>query len=242
MYAVAKGLRALVPGPVKRTIRSTVELIRIPQARLRLAFGVTPLNAPWVHRRGGLQIHRYYLEAFLEEFAADIHGHCLEFQGSYYTTRFGGKQVTKVDILHKEEGNPRATLVADLTQPHAIPENMFECIICTHVLHVIRDIDRFVTALQRLLAPGGVLLLAVPHISPIYPREHELWRFTPEGLAVVLEQVFPVDQIIIRSYGNSLTAIGDLRGLVAHDFTTRELQYADESFAVEVCARARKEC
>jgi SAM-dependent methyltransferase len=241
MYTLAKGIRAMVPVPVKRTLRSTVKLMHIPQSRLRLAFGVTPLNTPWVRRRGHLQIHRYYLEAFLGEFAADIHGHCLEFQDGYYTTRFGGKQVTKLDILHKEAGNPRATMVADLTQPHAIPENLFECIICTHVLHVIRDVDRFVRELKRLLAPGGVLLLAVPHISPIYPRAHELWRFTPEGLAVVLEQVFPVDQITIRSYGNSLAAIGDLRGLVAHEFTQRELQYADESFAVEVCARARKE-
>ena len=241
MSALAKGLRAIVPVPVKRTLRSTVELMRIPQSRLRLAFGVTPLNAPWARRRRGLQIHRYYLEAFLGEFAADIHGHCLEFQNGSYATRFGGKQVTKLDILHKEAGNPRATLVADLTQPHAIPANTFECIICTHVLHVIRDVDRFVTELQRLLAPGGVLLLAVPHISPIYPREHELWRFTPEGLSVVLEKVFQVEHITIRSYGNSLTAIGDLRGLVAHEFTMQELQYADESFAVEVCARARKE-
>jgi SAM-dependent methyltransferase len=241
MYTLAKGLRAIVPVPVKRTLRSTVKLIQIPGARMRLALGVTPLNAPWVHHRHHLQIHRYYLEEFLGEFASDIHGHCLEFQSAYYTTRFGGNKVTKLDILHKEEGNPRATIVADLTQPNAIPENMFECIICTHVLHVIRDIDTFVMELKRLLAPGGVLLLAVPHISPIYPCEHELWRFTPEGLSVVLEKVFQVDHITIRSYGNSLTAIGDLRGLVAHEFTKRELHYSDESFAVEVCARAVKE-
>jgi hypothetical protein len=197
MYTLAKGLRALVPVPVKRTLRSTVKLIQIPGARMRLALGVTPLNAPWVHCRRHLQIHRYYLEAFLGEVASDIHGYCLEFQDGYYTTRFGGKKVTKLDILHKEEGNPRATIVADLLTPNAIPDNMFECIICTHVLHVIRDVDMFVMELKRLLAPGGVLLVAVPHISPIYPREHELWRFTPEGLSVILEKVFPVDHITI---------------------------------------------
>jgi hypothetical protein len=71
---------------------------------------------------------------------------------------------------------------------------------------------------------------------------HEFWRVTPEGLSVVLEQAFPVDQITIRSYGNSLTAIGDLRGLVADEFTKKALHYPDENFAVEVCARARKEC
>jgi len=151
MGAVAGSLRARVPLSVKGIIRRTVELIRMPQARLRLAVGVAPLNAPWLQRRGGLPIHRYYLEAFLGEFAADIHGHCLEFQDGSYATRFGGKQVTKLDILHKEAGNPRATIVADLTQPHAIPANTFECIICTHVLHVIRDVDTFVMELKRLL-------------------------------------------------------------------------------------------
>jgi SAM-dependent methyltransferase len=209
---------------------------------LRLALGVAPPNAPWLRRRGGTQIHRYYLEAFLGEFAADIQGHCLEFQEGDYATRFGGNRVTKLDILHKEDGNPRATIVADLTRPHAIPADTFQCIICTHVLHVVLDVDRFVAALERLLAPGGVLLLAVPHLIPIYPGQHELWRFTPEGLTAVLSKGFPANQITLRSYGNSLTAIGDLRGLAAHEFTANELQHADEHFAVEVCARARKAC
>jgi SAM-dependent methyltransferase len=240
MFALAKGLRAIVPIRVKRTLRGTVTLIRTPQARMRLALGVTPVNAPWVHNRG-LPIHRYYLEQFLSEFASDIYGHCLEFQGSYYTMHFGGNKVTKCDIIHKEEGNQHATIVADLTKPNLIPDNVFDCIICTHVLHVIRDVDTAVVELKRILAPGGVLLLAVPHISPIYPRAHELWRFTPEGLSVVLEKVFRVEHITIRSYGNSLTAIGDLRGLVADEFTKRELRYYDESFVVEVCARALKE-
>jgi hypothetical protein len=87
-----------------------------------------------------------------------------------------------------------------------------------------------------------MLFMVVPHVSPFWPRVHDLWRFTPEGLFVVLATAFQADNITIRSYGNSLTAISDLRGLVPDGLTRAELQYHDERFAVEVYARVRKEC
>ena len=230
----------MVPVPVKRTIRRSVQWSRLPQARLRLPFGVTPLRAPWPHHRGRLSMHRYDTEQFLREQAADIHGHCLEFLDGNYARTFGGERVTKLDILHKDEGNPHATLVADLTQPNPTPSNEFDCIICTYTLHLVLDVHAFVQELQRILTPGGVLVLVVPHIAPYWPGMNDLWRFSPEGLATVLASAFHPDKISIRTYGNSLTAIGDLRGLVAEEFTTRELHDADDRFAVAICARALK--
>jgi hypothetical protein len=94
--------------------------------------------------------------------------------------------------------------------------------------------------MHRILKPGGVLLVAVPHISMCDPAEHELWRFTPEGLAVVLAKAFSAKNVTVRAYGNSLSAAGELRGLVAHEFSDVTLNYCDPRFAVEVCARAYK--
>ena len=79
--------------------------------------GEKPLSDTWGTDRG-LAIHRYYLERFLAEFAVDIRGHCLEFQNPQYTRRFGCTAVTALDILHIDESNPQATLIADLTQPN----------------------------------------------------------------------------------------------------------------------------
>jgi hypothetical protein len=45
---------------------------------------------------------------------------------------------------------------------------------------------------------------------------------------------------MVRAYGNSLTAIGELRGLVASEFDRSSLDYNDPRFAVEICARAYK--
>ena len=91
-----------------------------------------------------------------------------------------------------------------------------------------------------MLKPGGTLLVAVPHISMCGRRFHEIWRFTPEGLSTVLGTSFGSENVTVRAYGNSLTAAGELRGLVAHEFTENELNHQDPRFAVEVCARATK--
>ena len=72
------------------------------------------------------------------------------------------------------------------------------------------------------------------------PGFHEMWRFTPEGLAVVLAKSFGIGNVSVRAYGNSLTAAGELRGLVATEFDQATLNYQDSRFAVEVCARAYK--
>lgn len=235
-----EGTSRILIRSVNRVIRRILVLIRVCRSRLRLTVGIHPLSELWGCDRG-LAICRYYLEEFLHEFASDIRGHCLEFQDPAYTPRFGGSAVTGLDILHIDDSNPRATIVADLTKPNNIPSDHFDCIVCTHVLHIIFELDKVVSELHRILKPGGVLLVAVPHVSMCDPGYHELWRFTAEGLSSVLAEAFGGENVTVRAYGNSLTAAGQIRGLVVHEFTEAELHVHDSRFAVEVCARAVKE-
>jgi hypothetical protein len=132
-----------------------------------------------------------------------------------------------LDILHLDDSHPAATIVADLTKPNDVPSNAFDCIVCTQVLHLIFEVDRAVSELWRILKPGGVLLATVPHISMCDPGWHEVWRFTPEGLGALVGKSFGTDGIDVRAYGNSLTAAGELRGLVAEEFSKATLAYSD---------------
>lgn len=223
---------------LKRAIKTLYVLLRV-FTRFRLIIGVRPLSYLWGSDRG-LPIHRYYLEQFLHEFKNDIKGHCLEFAEDAYTSRYGGKNVTKVDILHVDDDNPKATIVADLTQSNSIASEQFDCIICTHVLHVIADVEKIITELFRILKPGGVLLVATPQISMCDSDAGELWRFTSKGLGVMLTKTFDSNAITIKSYGNSLTAAGEIRGMVSYEFSDGELNKTDAHFCVEVCARAVK--
>jgi SAM-dependent methyltransferase len=231
--------RVIIPKPIRTHVRNFLRLRQVAAARIRMSFKVEPLSKKWGFDRG-IPIHRYYLEQFLEASAFHIKGTCLEFQEDSYTTRFGGLDVSKVDILHIDDTNPEATVIADLTKPNDIPSDSYDCIICTHVLHLLIELNQAIAELHRILKPGGVLLVAVPFVSMYKPGLHDIWRFTPEGLMDLLSRVFGQGNVQIKSYGNSLTTAGDLRGLVTKEFTQEELDYHDPRFSLEVCARAFK--
>lgn len=212
-------------------------MLRAWASRLRAAAGVEAVSDAFGADRG-TAILRHYTSRFLEEFRADVHGHCLEFEEPAYTRLFGGDAVETAHVIHVEPGNPEATIVADLTRPNDLPSERFDCIICTFVLHLVYAYEPLVHELHRLLKPGGVLLVAAPTASMADPTWHEMWRFTPEGMERLLRGAFGEGDVLVRAYGNSLTAAGQMRGLAAEEFTEAELAYSDPRFSVVVCARA----
>lgn len=231
-------MRVILPGPIKRTGRDIFASIIMWRNRVRFALSIEPLSRFWGER--GKPIHRYYLEQFLQEFSSDIRGHCLEFQEDSYASRFGEEKISKIDIIHLTDDNPNATIVCDLTKPNHIPDNLFDCIICTYVLHLVFDFNKLISELFRILKPDGSLIVAVPLIMISYPQFHEFWRFTEKGLSLSLEKAFGENRVMTRSYGNSLTAAGEVRGLVTKEFTRSELDHQDSHFGMVICARALK--
>src|SRR5690606_18275839 len=109
----------------------------------RVRFGdlrrVEPVSRVFGFDRG-LPVDRYYIEAFLARHAGDVRGRVLEVGDDTYTRRFGGEHVTKRDVLHVVEGNPRATFVGDLSDAPGLPSDAFDCIILTQTLHLIYDV------------------------------------------------------------------------------------------------------
>src|SRR5262245_14131445 len=98
---------------------------------------LTPLSDSWGMDRG-TPVDRYYIEQFLAEHRADIHGRVLEGRDDHYSTRFGSG-VLKQDVLDINPANPQATLVADLAAADAIPANQFDCFVLTQTLQFIYD-------------------------------------------------------------------------------------------------------
>ena len=205
---------------------------------------VTPVNSAFGFDRG-LPIDRYYIERFLSGHSADIRGRVLEIGDPYYTRKFGGDRVRKSDVLHVVPGNPKATLVADLTRADSIPSDTFNCIIFTQTLQMIFDLREALRHVHRILKPGGALLATSHGISKIARREDvdpwgEYWRLTTQSARRLFQDIFSPPQVTVEMYGNVLAAIAFLHGMTAEEMDREELDYTDPNYEVLITVRAVK--
>ncbi|HKN87045.1 MAG TPA: methyltransferase domain-containing protein, partial [Nitrospiraceae bacterium] len=160
-------IKSCVPEGARRWLRKLQGVEGIP-ATGRVHFGslrrVLPISRTYGFDRGQ-PIDRYYIERFLARHADDIRGRVLEIADDAYTRRFGGRRVTTSDVLHVVEGNPHATIVADLTNAGHLPSEQYDCVILTQVLSVIYDVRAALRTVYRLLKPGGTLLATTPGVA-----------------------------------------------------------------------------
>jgi GT2 family glycosyltransferase len=215
-----------------------------PVGRVRLGdlHRVHPISERFGFDRG-LPVDRYYIEAFLARHASEIVGRVLEVGDDDYTRRFGRGRVSRSDVLHVHEGNPRATIVGDLTDPQFLAAQGFDCIVLTQTLQLIYDVRKAIVHLHRALAPGGVVLATVPGVSQIDRGEWGktwFWSFTPLALERLFGDVFGPEAVAVEAYGNVFAATMFLQGLAVQELDTADLDPRDRAYPVVVGVRARK--
>jgi SAM-dependent methyltransferase len=204
---------------------------------------VTPIDSGFGLGRGK-PVDRHYIEDFLRRHAADIRGRVLEVAENTYTRQYGGSRVERSDILHVDASNPNATLVGDLAEENELPDDRFDCFICTQTLTYIYDVQRAVETIHRILRPGAVLLVTVPGISQMSPYDRdrwgEYWRFTAQSLGRLLGKPFGSENVAVEAYGNVLASTAFLQGLCVDDLRRDELDHRDQRYQMLVAGRAVK--
>jgi len=225
-------------GRLKRLLvrlRSPVELGRLEH--------VQPVSGLFGMDRG-TAIDRRYIDQFLAAHADRIRGRALEVGDSEYTIRHGGGRVTERAVLHAPPGASGATIVADLSHPHELPEDAFDSFVCTQTLNFVYDVRRALEGALKLLRPGGSLLLTVGGISRVSRFERDrwgcYWSFTTGSVERLLAEVFG-RTVIVRSYGNVLAATAFLQGLAVEDLPDpSRLDVNDPDYPIVVAAVAEK--
>jgi SAM-dependent methyltransferase len=191
----------------------------------------------------GQPLDRYYIEHFLSTYQADITGDVLEVEESIYSRKFG-QQVRSFNTLHITEKVTPETIVADLSQPELLPQNRFDCFICTQTFHYIYDIDRGVEGTYRLLKPGGVLLATMPTVSQKSVSDDkpwkEYWRLTSDAAERAFGHIFGPEHVTVEAYGNVLVAVAFLLGFAAQDLPRRKRDVYDPHYQCLVAVRAQK--
>ncbi len=232
-----------IVSPRRDALRKAMQRPRVGTVSWGDFARIKPINNNWGFERG-TPIDRYYIGQFLERNAGHIRGRVLEVAGDDYTKKYGGDRVERSDILHPTEGNPRATIVADLTDSSQVTDALFDCIICTQTLQCVFDVRTAIASLYRFLKPGGILLMSVPGISQISPEDMEstgdFWRFTTAALQRLLCAQFPSGAVRIESHGNVKTSIGLLHGISANEISEEELLENDPQFQLLLTVAATK--
>ena len=215
---------------------------RVGRAHLGGLRRLTPISRDFGFERGK-PVDRFYIEAFLATHRMDIRGNVLEIGDDIYTRQFGDGRVSKSDVLHVSEGNPKATIVADLTDAGGIRDNSFDCILLLQTLQFIYDSRAALRNVFRILKPGGVLLATASGISPLSRDEWQdswYWNFTTHSLRKLMNETFPRAEVTIESRGNVLAATAFLQGLAAEELRVRELEYNDPQYELIITIRGVK--
>lgn len=244
-------IRQLIPRPVRNWINYRRKMVR---KRLIFIDGISDwsqLRKLTPHRRNfgwgrGECIDRFYIEAFLAAHRGSIRGRVAEIGSDHYTRVFGGSSVEHSDVIDIDERNHRRTITLDLTFTETAPSEAFDCIICTQTLFEIYDYASALNSLHKMLRPGGVLLVTLPGISQsvrgnmLGGAGSDYWRFTSRSAARVFCEVFGQENVEVETYGNVLSAVAFLHGLVQEEVTREELEYHDTDYELIITVKATK--
>lgn len=242
----------LIPKPLRRWLNRRKHTLEKKLLFLDRVTDWSVLRRPSPYRPGfggrrGKYIDRFYIEKFVATYREAIQGRVAEIQSDEYSKVFGGGRVQHIDILDINEQNEMRTMTVDLAKTDSVPENAFDCIICTQTLLLIYDYFSAVRSLYKMLKPAGVVLVTVPGISPIVRgglvagSGEDSWRFTGRSAQRAFSDVFGDENVIVHTYGNVLSAVAFLHGLVQEELTRDELEFHDPDYEVTIGVKATKQ-
>jgi len=206
------------------------------------ALDVVPVSKTFGLQRGG-SICRYYIDRFLNENEAAIHGKVLEIGDRTYTERYR-ESVQESYCLHFDKSFPQdgPDFYGDLSDGTGMKKDFYDCMILTQVLNFIEDIKHVPRVLVNSLKSGGVLLVTVAGITPIsrfdMDRWGHFWNFTDAGI----RKMFSMEGVECQTaiYGNYKAACAFLGGMSYTELDMGDLEFVDEDFQVIIAAVIRK--
>lgn len=89
----------------------------------------------------------------------------------------------------------------DLCAPPDSLPGPFDLVICEQVLEHVPDPLKAVETLRRLCKPDGYVYVSTPFLVRLHDWPGDYWRFTPDGLALLL-RARGLEPLWVRSWGN----------------------------------------
>lgn len=143
---------------------------------------------------------RKELNKWLRKACQDLRGDVLSIgsekdedkEGNHYKDYF-----INADKYYTSDSNKghKCDFVLDVTDMKEIKNDKFDCVFCNSVLEHVFDIWKGVKEIERILKPGGILILGLPLKQAIHMPPHDYWRFTKFGINELLKDSFQIIEL-----------------------------------------------
>ncbi|NIV38353.1 MAG: methyltransferase domain-containing protein [Anaerolineae bacterium] len=158
---------------------------------------------------------RYFSAAFLAQYKAVLPAIDRHVRGKVIdlgcgTMPFRETLSDKAEVYHTLELRPTSeetTYVGDIQDMHMIENGLYDSILCLEVLEHIPSPCMALREMHRILAPGGMVILSVPHLSRLHEEPYDFYRYTTHGLHYLLEE-HGFEVLEIREKGGLFSFLG----------------------------------
>lgn len=152
--------------------------------------------------------NRYNLKSRLKnKFGDDLHDKVILNIGSG-TYRID-PEIINIDIFPFKE----VDLVADVTRLPFV-DHVADAIVCDAVMEHVADTEGILKEMVRVLKPGGLVFITVPFMYPYHSSPNDFYRWTKQGLSVLIEKY----GLSVHDVGASAGPMGTLQSVLMHVF------------------------
>jgi len=85
-------------------------------------------------------------------------------------------------------------------------DKSFDIVLCMAVIEHLEDPKVAIAEIQRVLKPGGKILVSVPFLFPIHDSPNDFWRFTKYGLKVLFKD-WDIEELCAETDFNETFAV-----------------------------------
>lgn len=135
-------------------------------------------------REAVIQYVKWAIERF--PFQEPILDTCAGWEPNFYQPLFPGKRYIKQDMQNFDP--PCIDIMCDITDMKPVPDESIGLVLNCESLEHIQHPQKAIDEIYRVLHPDGLLILTTVMHFKIHRTPKDYWRFTPDGLELLLSR------------------------------------------------------